>query len=76
MIKVIGLNDHGRRVGQDHHRAKFTDHEVEVMRQMHESGMSFYRLARVMECDESTARRICNHERRSQQPTKFKKVST
>lgn len=76
MTKVIGLNDDGRRVGQDHHRARFTDHEVELMRQMRDSNMSFYRIARIMECGESTVRDICNHRRRAQVPTKFKKVTS
>lgn len=75
-MKLIGINDDGRRVGQDHHRAKFTDHEVELMRQMNDNGMSFYRIARVMECGETTVRDICNHRRRAQVPTQFKRVKS
>lgn len=76
MTKVIGLNDRGYRVGQDHHRAKFTDHEVEQMRRLHDGGMSLYRIAKIMETNESTVRDICSHRRRAQAPTKFKKVTT
>lgn len=75
-MKLIGINDDGRRVGQDHHRAKFTDHEIEQMRKLRDEGMAYSRIASVMECAEATARHICKHLRRAQQPTKFKKVTS
>lgn len=71
----IGVNELGYRVGEDHHRAKFTDHEIEQMRKLRDDGMPYARIACVMECAEATARHICTHRRRAQAPVKFKKVT-
>lgn len=34
MKRRIGINTIGRRVGEDHHNAKLTDHEVDLIRGM------------------------------------------
>ena len=76
MTKLIGINDDGRRVGQDHHRAQYTDKEVETVRQLKEQRMTYRQIAEKMDMPYWTVSRLCRHERRAQTPTKFKKVKS
>lgn len=69
----IGLNEAGRRVGEDHHDAVLTDHEVELMRDLHENhGLGYRRLSRIFGVPRSRCQRICNYRCRAQIVTKFK----
>lgn len=72
MKKLIGINDEGHRVGQDHHRAQYTDREVEIVRRFKEQGMTYPQIAEKMEMPYWTVSRLCRHERRAQAPTDFK----
>ena len=45
MKKVVGVNERGLRVGEDHQHARLTDAECELIRQLHEQGMSYKKLA-------------------------------
>lgn len=73
--KLIGVNDRGWRVGEDHQRAKLTDHEVELMRRLHEVEKIGYRqLAKMFDIARTTVRDICNYRRRNQPVAKFRKV--
>lgn len=48
--------------GQAHHRAKLTDHEVGLVRELHEKYRLGYRqIARKFECSPWTIRDICKH---------------
>lgn len=54
-----------RRKGQDHHRAVLTDHEVELMRHLHEvEGWGYKRLVKKFEVPKRTVRDICNYRYR------------
>ena len=50
--------------GQLHHRAKLTDHDVELIRELHEGGMAYAEIARKFEVSRSLVGRICRFERR------------
>lgn len=55
----------GRRAGESHPRARLTDHEIELMRTMHEElGMGYRRLARIFECGRSYVQKVCRYTRR------------
>ena len=41
-----------------HHRAKFTDHEIETMRQLREAGMSYGEIARKFDAAKSYVWRV------------------
>lgn len=73
--RMIGVNERGLRVGQDHQRAKLTDHDVELMRQMREEGSTYAALATMFEVSKSTAYGICHHMKRNQAPSRFKRES-
>lgn len=55
-------NHKGYRVGQCHHRAKFTDDQVAKIRRMYRPGVVGYRtLSKEFGCGEPTIRDIVTH---------------
>lgn len=55
----------GLRRGEDHPKANLTDHEVELVRQLHDSGTGYKKLAAKFEQPLRTVRDICNYKRRT-----------
>jgi uncharacterized iron-regulated protein len=53
-----------KRVGENHHNARYTDHEVELLRQLHEQGLGYRRLSAKMEMPIRTIRDILAYRRR------------
>jgi DNA invertase Pin-like site-specific DNA recombinase len=74
MSKLVGVNERGLRVGQDHQRAKVTDRDVELIRQMHDEGMSYRVLASKFELSTSTLWAICNFVKRAQPAVRWKSI--
>ena len=54
--------DHYR--GQKHFGRRYTDHEVELLRQLRDEGMSYGRLAAKFEMPKATVHKFCNYTRR------------
>jgi hypothetical protein len=54
----------GRRAGEDHPNAILTDGEVELMRQLRESGKTWDWLVAKFEVPKRTVRDICSYRRR------------
>lgn len=55
----------GRLAGERHPNARYSDHEIEVMRDMHEQhGFGYRRLAVIFECSRSYVRNVCKFKRR------------
>jgi len=50
--------------GEAHYRARLTDHEVELIRQLREQGMSLNKLAEKFDSYRSTIKGICDYKRR------------
>lgn len=73
---LVAVNEQGRLIGESHPRAKLTDHDVDLIRELAEYGMSYRELARKFECDESTIRRIVSCERRGSTPDRYKPAAT
>ena len=46
MTKPAKRNSNGYRIGDSHHNARLTDHEIELMRQLRAEGMKVRELAR------------------------------
>lgn len=63
--RMVGVNERGLRVGQDHQRAKLTDRDVELIRELHEGGMSYGKIAVKFEVGKSTVQDICTFRRRA-----------
>lgn len=54
----------GRRVGEEHQNAILTDAEVDLMRQLRESGKTWNWLVEKFEVPKRTVRDICSYRRR------------
>lgn len=64
--KYVKISENGKRIGEDHHRAKLTDAEVDKIRELYETGLFSYRkLAREFGTNRSTIQMICRYERRN-----------
>jgi hypothetical protein len=70
--RIVGLNDRGLRVGQDHQRAKLTDAAVEMIRRLHEDGLSYRVIALKFEISKTLVCYICRYERRATTAVRFK----
>ena len=73
-MRVVAVNERGLLIGEDHPRARLTDGEVELIRLLHEEGMSYTVLAEKFEVSKWAVGRICRYERRAQTPAAFKRV--
>lgn len=65
MTLLVKVNENGRRIGEDHQRAKLTDREVDLIREMRDEGLSYGVIARMMDIGKSTVRDICVCRRRA-----------
>lgn len=74
MTRMVGVNERGLRVGEDHQNARLTDGECEVIRQLHEQGMSYKKLADKFGVGKSTIRDIVVYRRRGQFPSGWREV--
>ncbi len=73
MPHIVGVNEKGVRVGEDHQRATLTDHDVELMRELREAeGIGYKRLAKMFDTSVRTVRDIVNYKRRITRPTAWK----
>jgi DNA invertase Pin-like site-specific DNA recombinase len=57
-------NEFGYRIGDTHHRAKLTDHEVDLIRQLRAEGMKVKDLARKFDISKGQASKILRHMQR------------
>ena len=73
-IKIVGVNDSRKRVGDTHHNAKLSDDEVELLLSLHGEGWGYRRLAAKFEISKRTVRGYCSGKRRAQVATDFIKV--
>ena len=72
--RVVRINDHGLTVGEDHHNAKLTNHEVDMLLELHEAGWGYGRLAKKFDISKSQARNICTGQKRCQTGVGFRTV--
>ncbi len=70
----VAVNEIGRRIGQDHHNAKLTNHEVELLLTMHGEGMGYRRLSAVFEVSKSLVRNIVKGRARCQAASSWRTV--
>lgn len=65
MNRLVKVNENGRRIGEDHQRAKLTDREVDQIRDLRDAGMSYGQIAKKMDVGKTTVRDICVCRRRA-----------
>lgn len=66
MLRLVRINANGLRVGEDHPNAKLTDREIDMIRQLHEEGLGYRKLAVMFGCSRSAIRYYVRCERRAQ----------
>ena len=74
MRLTVTINANGLRVGEDHQNAKLTDAEVDRIRELHEAGNGYRRLAKMFEVSKTTIRLIVKCERRAQCAIGYREV--
>jgi ribosome-binding protein aMBF1 (putative translation factor) len=73
MKKYVAINEKGRRVGENHHRANLSDEQVDRIRDLHEDhDLSYQQLAKMYNVSKQTIASICQYARRAQTPFGFK----
>ena len=75
MQKLISLNDQGRRVGQEHPRAKLLDVEVDQVLELLEAGLSYAAVAGKFDVSKSCVAHIAMGRRRCQVVVRVVRVS-
>lgn len=66
MVRLVQINESGRRCRETHHRAKLTDAQVEAARQAHEDhGKSYSVIAAEFGVSKSAVAMICQFLRRA-----------
>jgi ribosome-binding protein aMBF1 (putative translation factor) len=73
-VRIVTLNEAGRRIGESHPRAKLSNETVDKIREYHEDlGWSYERIKRKMNIAYETIARICRYEMRAQTPTQWRR---
>lgn len=62
----VEYNRKGYRIGETHHRAKLTNHEVALIFELREQGLTIARIAEKMECGSTTVWKILQGQLRGQ----------
>lgn len=57
--RLLKFNEGGRRIGETHHKAVLTDHEVDLLLELREEGKTYGWLAEKFEVSKMTVRSIC-----------------
>lgn len=72
---LVAVNDRGRLIGESHPRAKLSDHEVDLIRELAEDGMSYQQIAEKFECSRSTVQAIVECRIRASTPDRYKQAA-
>ena len=67
------VNDEGRRIGEGHPRARYSDDTVEQILRANEAGVTSQSISLVLGIPASTVRSIVNGQARRQEPTVWRK---
>lgn len=79
MARIVALNERGRRIGETHPRARWTDADVELVLALRDEGLSYREISRKFDdtprgyMPVSTVRDICKGLIRAQIPAGFKR---
>lgn len=72
--QLVGVNDRGLRVGEDHQNARLTNDEVELIRQLNADGMGYGQIAKKFDVSKALVAKICRYERRAECAVAWKPV--
>lgn len=71
----VAINETGRRIGEDHPNARYTDGEVRMVLTLRDDGYGWKRIAAMAEMPIRTVRSICLGLRRCQVAAGWKRVA-
>lgn len=77
--RLVRINEGGRRIGEDHHRAKLSDADVDQILALRDAGLSYGKIAAKFDdiaengIGKSTVRDICTGRIRAQLCAKIKR---
>lgn len=74
-MRLIGLNERGNPVGEDHRRAVLTNTEIDLVRNLRDNDPDFWtyaRLAEKFEVSKECIADICKCRRRTQTAVRFR----
>ena len=72
---IVCVYEHGRRIGESHHRAKLSDADVDLVRELREAhGISYEEIAKKFAVSKSEVAEICRYEIRAQAPAAFRRI--
>jgi hypothetical protein len=74
MKLTVAVNERGHRIGESHHNARYSDHEIDLMWRMRAEGLSYGKLAVLLEMPKSTIASIIRGHRRCQCAARHKTV--
>ncbi len=63
------VNDQGRVIGQDHHRAKLSDEDCRLICELRAEGLEYAEIAKKFDVSTTLVCYICNGQRRTQVAT-------
>lgn len=72
--RVVGVNGSGRRIGEDHPCAVYSDTDVDHVFELREEGFSYKSIADMLECSRTWVRKVLSGELRNQTADHFKTV--
>ncbi len=72
--QYVHIGEYGKRVGETHGRAKLSDHEIDLVRQLKEEGMPAPEIAEKMEISKRYVYKLVNFERRASVVAEFRRV--
>lgn len=73
--RVVAINERGHVVGESHPRAVLTDHDVDLVFELREDGMSIGRIAKAMEVSKGCVAHILAGRTRSHLVVTWRRVS-
>ena len=76
MSRIIGVNDQGFRIGEDHQQAKYTDGEIRMALRLRAEGMSYAAISRQLDMPKSTVRDYIKGYRRAQVASRYKVIKS
>jgi len=72
--RVVVVNEAGRRIGESHPRARLTDHEIDLIRELHEEGLGYKKIAVKFETSPGHVRSIVKCTKRAQIADRAKRI--
>jgi transposase len=71
---LIQIGEYGKRIGETHGRAKLSDHEIDLVRQLKEEGMPAGEIAEKFEVSKRYVYKLVNFERRASIVAQYRRV--